>query len=458
VRLLRARAAGALGLAELGLHELGEDLAPLGARGAWLGARLAENSGAPRASVQARELDWLRAAGARVDGQAGLALLRARLARAEGRLDEAVALLEEALRAGTSTGAERLLLAELEGERSQHARAAELLAEEHAVRSQSERAELLPVLLDALRAARDAGEYSEARWWTEIEALEAEHARDPAPVRELAQRAFEQSSQGGQASSVRAAELLARLRERTLGRSLESLRRGEGLRWVRLLARYSPSRALALAHEELELAPLEPELWRALAEAELAVGDWPGALATLEAIQSVAPEREAARLLALTAFRLDSDARTFLRRLGQLEKMDPGARSDPLLSFYRSMAELRLPAKEAGVAPLNGAPRWSALAPAGPAGARHGRASAIARVESGKRAPALQIMALAQGGAESALERDLFEASAHLMKAAPEKPRVLTPQPPLPPTEAKAPAKKDAGGKKPKKPAAPAKG
>jgi hypothetical protein len=458
LRLLRARAAGTLGLPELGLRELGQDLAPLGARGAWLAARLLENAGAPSAEVLARELDWLRAAGARAEGLASATALRARLARADGRLDDAVALLEEALRSNPRASDERLLLAELEGQRQHHARAAELLTEEHAARSREEGAELLLPLLAALRAARDAGQSSEARWWTEVEALEAEHPRDPAPMRELAQRAFEHSTSDGTPSALRAAEMLARLRERTLGRSLESLRAGEGLRWVRLFARYSPSRALALAREELELTPLEPELWRALAEAELAVGDWTGALATLEAIHSVAPERETARLLTLTAFHLDSDAHMFLRRLGQLEKMDEGARTDPLLVFYRRMAELRLPPEEAPPAPENGAELWGDLAKAGLAEARLGRAFAIALFESGKRTPALTILGVARGGAESALERDLFEATAHLMKAAPEKPRVLSPEkPPAPATDKAATQKKPAAGaaKNPKKAAAP---
>jgi len=72
--------------------------------------------------------------------------------------------------------------------------------------------------------------------------------------------------------------------------------------------------------------------------------------------------------------------------------------------------------------------------------------------------PALQILGVAKGGAKSALERDLFEATAHLMKAAPEKPRVLTPKPALPPPSAKDAAAKKTGGKGPKKPAAPAGG
>jgi tetratricopeptide (TPR) repeat protein len=225
--------------------------------------------------------------------------------------------------------------------------------------------------------------------------------------------------------------MLARLRERTLGRGLESLRTGEGLRWVRLLARYSPSRALALAREELDLAPLEPELWRALAEAELSAGHWTAALATLETIQAVAPEREAARLLLLTAFRVDSDARQFQRRLGQLTRMDESAPDDPLVAFYRLMADMRLATKDTAKS-ADGAKSmelWSQLTESGLAESRLGRAFAITHFETGKRAPALQVLARARASTKSALEQDLFAATEYLISAAPEKPRVLEPAP-----------------------------
>ena len=122
------------------------------------------------------------------------------------------------------------------------------------------------------------------------------------------------------------------------------------------------------------------------------------------------------------------------------------------------MAELRLPEKEGQGALEDSAKLWSELAAANLTDARLGRAFAIALFESGKRAPALSILALARGEVAGALESDLFEATLHLMKAAPAKPRVLTPKPP-PAPEAQAPSKKKpggaAGGKKPKGAAGP---
>jgi len=451
-RLLRARSVAALGLPERARRELVASDAPPEARVAWTLVQLAEATGRPPEEVHELELAWLRAAGEHAPRQGRFAALQAELRLADGQREEARAALAAALLAGSGGSEERRLLARLEREDGRPLRAFELLSEDHATAERAQREALVPELLALLGAAREAGAISDARWWTEIEALEAEHPADPAPVRALAERAFEQAAREG-GGGLRGAEMLARLRTRTLGRGLESLRRGEGLAWVRLLARYSPTRALTIAREELELAPLEPTLWRALAEAQIAAGRWPEALATLETIRACAPDREGLRLLAMTGFRLDSDVKAFQGRLALLQRLDEGARTDPLLSFYRVMADLRTPGKDLVATTAEGLRLWSELARLGLAEPRLGRAFALTLFESGRRDPALRVLAQAEPKAGSALELDLFRATTYLMKASPESPRVLTPlaKPNAAPATpgAKAPAGKAPAGKAP---------
>jgi len=439
-RYLRAQAAVTLGLGERARRELVASDAPPDARTAWLLARLAEQAGRSREVVLEHELAWLRAAGEALPTGERFTALRAELLLSEGRSEEARALLSAAEAEGRAGSAEHRLLARLELEAGQPLRAYESLVGAHASASRAEREALVPELLPLLAAARDSEKISEARWWTEVEALEAEHPTDPAPVRALAERAFQQAAAEG-GGDVRGADMLARLRTRTLGRGLDSLRRGEGLEWVRLLARYSPTRALDLARDELELAPLEPSLWRALAEAEIAAGRWTDALATLETIRAAAPDGEALRLLAMTGFRLDSDAKAFQGRLALLQRLDEGARNDPMLAFYRVMADLRTPGKNLMEASAEGLRLWGELGRLGLDEASLGRAFAITLFESGRRDPALRVLAQSEPRAKSALEFDLFRATAYLMKASPENPRVLAPAP------KSAPAEPAAGGK-----------
>jgi tetratricopeptide (TPR) repeat protein len=322
-------------------------------------------------------------------------------------------------------------LAELESVPGRRARAVELYGRLFARLPEQEGEPLVLPFLALLRAAREAGEISAARWWTEIEALESERPLDPAPVRELAQRALEapevaQASvatptAGDSSRRMHALARLERFRARLPDRSLESLRAGEGRRWVLLLARFIPERALALAESELRRDPDDPALWRASAEALLAAGRWSAALERLEALQHVAPERETARLLALTSFRIENDAKEFLERLAAIESLDPEARGDPLLAFYRGVASsapgsgVRAPERDEGLTRAQWL--WQQREANDLDDPEHARALALALFEAERAAAALVVLGEAFSSVQSALEGDLFRALGSLMRS-----------------------------------------
>jgi hypothetical protein len=330
-------------------------------------------------------------------------------------------------------------LAQLENTDGRRARAIELASHALSLQPGAAGAGAVPGFLELLRVARDAGEISEERWWAEVEALEAERPEDPAPVRELAARAFERAEDDGTGTSDDAFERLARFRVRTLDRPLETLRVGEGERWVELLARSSPGRVVSFAEEELRLDPSDPGLWRASAVALLAAGQARSALERLQALHEVAPEPETARLLALTGLRVEDDPEAFAKRVTAMKHFDPSVADDAVLSFYTAMF-----APDAGdeLAGLERARKlWNERAGSALAEPEHGRALALQLYDAGQREPALRVLDDTRSLAQSALERDVLGALAYTMQNAPTPPRKAKGAPPRP-----APTADDAPG------------
>lgn len=442
VRGLEARVYMALsqpGLARAPLGDTSSDV-----RLAWLLAESERARGAPAEVVLTAELAWFALAGVEAGNDPELLLLTAEREVRVGEREAAVRVLEGGLERRPDDPRLLARLAELEDTSGRRTRALELYTRLlERLPARTDEPAVLRVL-DVLRAARDEGEISEARWWAEVEALEAERPADPAPARELAARSIERPLGGAEQARSHALQRLERLRARNFGRALEPLRPGEVGRWTRLLARFSPERALAFADEELLRDPVDPALWRASAEARLAVGRWQDAIARLEALQKVAPERETGRLLALTSFRFQHGAREFARRLADIRRFDERALEDADLAFYDALAATLLEAPKAAK-PAEGAPPvasadglararelWNARADNGLADAEHGRALALALFQEGRREDALAVLDEARPLVASQLERDLFAALAYLIRSAPATPRHLQ-DAPLPP-------------------------
>ncbi|MSR61925.1 MAG: hypothetical protein EXS08_05720 [Planctomycetes bacterium] len=387
----------------------------------WQRARVAEAAGAPRAKVLENQLGWLAAdegasESASADG-AWLALLRAEEALAADEPERAVRGLELALEAAPGEPALLARLAELESTDGRRTRAIELYGALFASAPGGPSNANVPAYLELLDAARAADEISEARWWSEVEALEAERPLDPALPRALAKRSFEDPGTSAELRRTHALEHLERFRARTLGRSLETLRAGEVERWTALLAHYVPERAVEFAQAELLRDPSDPALWRAAARAELAAGRWQDALARLETLQRVAPERETARLLALTGYRIENDPKRFQERMASIERIDAGAKDDPTLSFYLALSSAGLGAKEKLDTAQRAYELWNARAENGLADPEHGRALALTLFLAGKKGPALKVLAEAHDMADGALDQDLIEALAYLIRS-----------------------------------------
>jgi tetratricopeptide (TPR) repeat protein len=423
MRVLRAQAWLALGLHEQGLAELssaGEE--PDDARGAWVRARLLRARGAaPEERLQA-ELDWLVASGraqnAAADAELELALLRSALAARAGAREEAVRVLEAALEAHPQDRTLLGRLAELEDTPGRRTRALELQTQLIDALPARDAAPEVLAFLDVLRVARREDEISEARWWSEVEALEAARPMDPAPVRELAARAFERAGPPDGPGRADALGRLTRFRSRTLERPLEGLRVGETERWTRLLARHAPERAVAFAEAELRLDPADPALWRASAEALLAAGRTPAAIERLEALQRVAPDLPSARTLALTRFRLTNDAQQLGVDLTRLRSLHPEAEADPVLRFYSALAGTG--AKRFLTSVEEVMRLWSERGANGLSGdSEHGRRLALWLYKHGSKAHALGVLTDVLELAQGALERDVLTALARLMEAAP---------------------------------------
>ncbi len=428
VRTVRAQSWLALSATDLALPELGPPSTD--ARLEWMRVRIARARGAPPAEVRAAELGWFAASGLAPGDEPELCLLAAEgLARA-GEREGAARLLEGALEARPTETRLLAALAQLESVPGRRTRALELyvrLLGLLAVRS--DEPEVL-LFLDVLRAARDEQEISEARWWAEVEALEAERPQDPALPRELVARALERPAGSREQARTHALQRLERFRARSFGLGLERLRAGEATRWTELIARVSPERALVFAEEELLRDPNDPALWRATAQALLAAGSWKAALTRLAALQRLAPDRESGRLLALVSFRIERNPRLFATHLEEAERSDEQARLDPALAFYADL-DAALRRKEAGGADQALA-LWQARASNGLAHAEHGRALALTLFQNARREPALEVLEETRPLVESRLERDVLAALAFLMRAAPATPRRLV-EAPLPP-------------------------
>ena len=369
---------------------------------AWLDVRARRAQDLPPAEIEGAELAWLQAAGDGLEATPEVVVLRARAEALRGEREASHALLEEARAAHPEDGELALAQARLEDAPGRRTRALALFADALEKLPPARASGEVLAYLDLLRTARDEDEISEARWWSEVEALEAERPLDPAPVRELATRAFEVRP-ALEGAGGKALEQLDRFRSRTLERSLESLRAGEGLRWTRLLARFTPERAVAFAEEELRRDPSDPVLWRASAEALIAAGRARDALTRLEALERLAPELETTRLLALTSYELDRDEKRLAQRIANLTRLDPAAANDVLLQFYSALIEP--PAKrQEGLTRALGL--WEARATNGLEDLAHARVLALALLEAGRREPALATLREAWGLAPNALARD----------------------------------------------------
>lgn len=411
------------------------------ARLAWLRVRAERALALAPEDVRAAEIDWLVASGSSAATRPELAPLEAARAVRDGKPEEAQHLLQSALEQRPGDPELLLALGELENTSGRRTRAIELLGLALAKLAPGEGDAQVPLLLEVLRAARDEGEISEERWWAEVEALEAERPADPAPARELAARALERTEPGTATGRTQALERLGRLRARTLDRPLETLRIGEGERWIELLAEYTPERAVAFAEEELRRAPSDPALWRASATALLAARRPSTALERLTALQKVAPETETARLVALTSFQIENDAENFLERLETMKRSDSRVKDDAVLAFYERLLGTQASKKadkkdkkdstqegagedETETRDIEGALElWRARAGNGLATSEHGRALALELFYEGRRAGALKTLDETAELARSALEKDMLSALAQLMRSAPAAPR-----------------------------------
>jgi thioredoxin-like negative regulator of GroEL len=409
---LRARAELALARPSAAKSELARAGERIDARMAWLRLQALVASGAPARAREDAELGWFTRSGRLKDEDAEFAHLRALRAQRNGDPAEAVRVLERA--AGEPGAAPDLLarLAELEDRPGRRTRAVELYAQVLAEQRAGPDDPRMLACLEALRAARDEGEISVRRWWAEVEALEAEHPEDPAPVRELAARAFEEAGEEGRTQAL---ARLARFRARTLDRPVEGLRRGEALRWTRLLARFTPEGAVRFAEEELRRDPIDPALWHASAEALLAAGRTRAALERLEAINQVAPATETARLLLQHRYELDRSAESFQRQLAVIRKLDPSVKNDPVLLFLGHVADL----EGRGQGPRWALELWESRATNGLADPDFGRLLALALFAGGAQEAALRVLGEARELAPSALEDQVLAGLQRLIEAAP---------------------------------------
>jgi len=415
----------------------------------WLRAELARAlPGSPQARARAAEpfeIGWLTASGSAERDEPALVPLQVATLLASDQRDAAVRILERELERTPLDPDDLAALARLESVDGRRTRAIQLYGKLFSSHPAPVGADALLDYLEVLRAARAAGEISEARWWSEVEALEAERPADPAPVRELFTRAFESPAvarittsgdeeesgatpvvapAADEASGVdrsRAAERLQRFRNRTGGRPIEVLRAGETRRWTSALERYTPERAVRFARAERLADPADPDVWRACAEAELAAERWSEALETLEALQRVAPAGDTARLYALTSYQLREDPDELARKLDEVARLDPAAGEDVVLAFYRSIAVLR--GRLTGYAAIaNAAPElWNARLQAGPVEPSEVRAFALALFAADKRGTGVRVLLQSlEDSSDSALGQDVTRALAYLMRAAPE--------------------------------------
>jgi hypothetical protein len=419
------------------------------ARLAWYRVRAAREANAGPDAVLEAELAWLAASGRSSSEDPAVAPIEAAGAMRRGVREDAARILEKALEKRPADPDLRVALAELENTSGRRTRACELYS--LVLTSEAPRANDPRVLayLDVLRAAREEGEISEERWWSEVEAVEAERPEDPAPARELAQRAFERVGEDGTAGRANALDRLARFRTRTLERPLETLRSGESERWISLLARNAPARAVSIAEQELRRDPSDPGLWRASAVALLSAGHAKQALERLQALHELAPSPETARLLALTGLRVEDDPEKFAERLAVMKQGDPHVEDDPLLGFYGALFAARGEDEPAGLE--RALELWSARAENGLATVENGRALALRLFRAGRTEPALRVLDDARALVRGTLLENVLEAMAYLMKNAEVAPGPSKTAPDAPPPEAAAddaPSKKAGAGEK----------
>lgn len=373
----------------------------------------------------ADRLEWLERAGLEAEDDPGLARLQAAALERRGETARAIARLEAALEARPGDPGFLADCARLESTEGRRARGVQRWNELLAVLPAAERGPFVLPALDNLRAARDAGEITESRWWTEVEALEAELPADPAPVRELARRAFETPREGH--GRTLALERMERFRARTLRQPVESLRAGEAEHWTQLLARYTPDGAATFAAGELAAAPRDPDVWRAWVEALIAAERWNEALEDLEALVEVAPDVSTARLLALTGYFVRDDADSFLAALERAEALAPSLLHEDLqLAFFRGVAALRTDVADKREAAQLGWDLWERRTEAGILSQRNGRALAISLFASGRKGQAEIALTQCLESREGALAEDVTLALGNLIRAAPAGTRLAT--------------------------------
>ena len=167
---------------------------------------------------------------------------------------------------------------------------------------------------------------------------------------------------------------------------------------------------------------------------------------TRDVAHDVEPEPETARLLALTALQVENDPAAFNARLATMKRFDPSVGDDAVLGFYGALFPAREEDESAGLE--RALELWKTRAEIGLAAPEHGRALAQRLFYAGRREPALAVLDDSRELAHSALELDVLEAMACLMRSTPAKPRrVESAPPPEKPAADDAPAKKPAGGK-----------
>jgi len=175
-----------------------------------------------------------------------------------------------------------------------------------------------------------------------LRALALSHLDDPRIVLALARIDLELDPRNPALGVRKAIARLETYRGRHRGRPLDHEVLGSAAAWIDFLARLDPKKAIALAREELDLAPGSLATWAASARAHEANGDREEALETLSIAARISEQGEISREILRIRSHADMDAAEIEGIVNAITALEKRAAPEPALRVLAARSFLNL--------------------------------------------------------------------------------------------------------------------
>jgi len=219
----------------------------------------------------------------------------------EGQVDEALIAIREALELAPDEPENQLVFADLQRRQGDWKSALHAYSRACEGRPESSDDYMVGDFLAFLDQLEGVDPALETLMRSSVEQLAQQFPRDPMVTLALARSDLSDLVLSPELRLSRAYDRLDAFRARVAPKTLDELRAGASRAWTDFYLERDPARANALVEEELLRNPGSIDLWRHLGETQMALGNRPEAVETLELLLRMLPEgltaRAAARLI-----------------------------------------------------------------------------------------------------------------------------------------------------------------